>query len=263
MPNNPINKVVYGNDVLMDLTEDTVEPASLVLGTTAHDRSGAAITGTFDPSIYVEKAGDTMTGRLHITGVAAQLDLDGGDSESGPITYVTVGEVNTGAYASGTPVWSSTLNMSSIHVNDGGAYNRPSVANSKRGVELNYEGAVKIVYREGSTYKEINLPADLALSSGTATRNNTNATAGTCNWYQAGRVVTVTVTGVALTADAANNSDIFTGLPEAKEQTNCIAMGNTSGCTRWYVTTGGALRVGAMALRNQTIYLNFSYISAS
>lgn len=42
------NKVVYAGKTLIDLTEDTVTPASLKSGVTAHDASGAKITGTLD-----------------------------------------------------------------------------------------------------------------------------------------------------------------------------------------------------------------------
>lgn len=40
------NKVIYGTTVLIDLTEDTVEPGKLCKGYTAHDRHGDAIVGT-------------------------------------------------------------------------------------------------------------------------------------------------------------------------------------------------------------------------
>lgn len=45
-----INKVIFGSDVLIDLTSDTVEASSLLKGKTAHDKSGAVIEGacTFD-----------------------------------------------------------------------------------------------------------------------------------------------------------------------------------------------------------------------
>lgn len=45
-----INKVVFGNDVLIDLTADTVDAAHLLTGHTAHDKSGAVINGacTYD-----------------------------------------------------------------------------------------------------------------------------------------------------------------------------------------------------------------------
>lgn len=41
-----VNKVIYGTTVLVDLTEDTVTPSTLMQGYTAHDKSGALITGT-------------------------------------------------------------------------------------------------------------------------------------------------------------------------------------------------------------------------
>ena len=40
------NKIIYGGEVLIDLTQDTVTAADLAEGVTAHDKSGAVITGT-------------------------------------------------------------------------------------------------------------------------------------------------------------------------------------------------------------------------
>lgn len=41
-----VNKVVYDGSTLIDLTGDTVSPETLAEGVTAHDKSGAPITGT-------------------------------------------------------------------------------------------------------------------------------------------------------------------------------------------------------------------------
>lgn len=47
MPNTKYNsKIVYFGETLMDLTEDTIDAASLLSGKTAHDKTGAPITGT-------------------------------------------------------------------------------------------------------------------------------------------------------------------------------------------------------------------------
>lgn len=46
--NQHANKVIYGNTVIIDLTADTVTPEKILAGFTAHDQSGAAITGTCD-----------------------------------------------------------------------------------------------------------------------------------------------------------------------------------------------------------------------
>ena len=51
MASNPyVNKVIFGNGVLIDLTSDTVTAADILSGKTAHEKSGAAITGecTYD-----------------------------------------------------------------------------------------------------------------------------------------------------------------------------------------------------------------------
>ena len=40
------NKVIFGDTVLIDLTADTVTPDKILTGFTAHDQTGAAITGT-------------------------------------------------------------------------------------------------------------------------------------------------------------------------------------------------------------------------
>ena len=45
-----INKVIYGNTVLLDLTADTVTAEHLEAGYTAHNADGEAITGTLSPA---------------------------------------------------------------------------------------------------------------------------------------------------------------------------------------------------------------------
>lgn len=44
--NSNINKVIYGGQTLIDLTADTVTADKILSGYTAHDKSGAIITGT-------------------------------------------------------------------------------------------------------------------------------------------------------------------------------------------------------------------------
>lgn len=41
-----INKVIYGGNILIDLTTDTITADKLASGITAHDKSGTIITGT-------------------------------------------------------------------------------------------------------------------------------------------------------------------------------------------------------------------------
>lgn len=69
-----VNKVVYGGNTLIDLTSDTVTAASLLKGITAHDKTGAPITGTMEqgggglPSGFKAIAKGTHTLSSAVTG---------------------------------------------------------------------------------------------------------------------------------------------------------------------------------------------------
>lgn len=52
MANANINKVVYGNDTLIDLTSDTVTPSDVLNSKSFHDASGTLRTGSADLSKY-------------------------------------------------------------------------------------------------------------------------------------------------------------------------------------------------------------------
>lgn len=43
------SKIVYAGDTLLDLTEDTVTPETLLKGMTAHNAAGELITGVYEP----------------------------------------------------------------------------------------------------------------------------------------------------------------------------------------------------------------------
>lgn len=62
-----INKVIYGGNVLIDLTSDTITPDKLAEGVKAHDASGAQITGTntFDADTQdaTAAAAEILTGK--------------------------------------------------------------------------------------------------------------------------------------------------------------------------------------------------------
>ena len=56
MADKKVNKVVYGGTVLIDLTGDTVTADKVLTGYTAHDKSGAIITGTCNYDVNSEDA---------------------------------------------------------------------------------------------------------------------------------------------------------------------------------------------------------------
>lgn len=79
-----VNKVVYGGETLVDLTGDTVTPETMLVGATAHNRSGEQIAGAVDLSTKADKA--DLTAHIDNTsnphGVTAEqigaLSLSGG-----------------------------------------------------------------------------------------------------------------------------------------------------------------------------------------
>lgn len=79
MPNQHKNKVVYNGTTLIDLTADTITASALMQGFTAHDASGAPITGT--------ATGGSMVIR------------DEQDSHGGTVRSITAGSVVQGTKA--------------------------------------------------------------------------------------------------------------------------------------------------------------------
>lgn len=66
-----INKVVLGDQTLIDLTSDTVTPDTLAVGATAHDKTGASIVGTMEAG-ETSRFGatlDTFLGKVDANGV--------------------------------------------------------------------------------------------------------------------------------------------------------------------------------------------------
>ena len=66
------NKIIYGAQILIDLTEDSVDAQSRLKGKTAHDKSGETITGICeydaDTSDATAAAGEVLTGKTAYVG---------------------------------------------------------------------------------------------------------------------------------------------------------------------------------------------------
>lgn len=76
-----VNKVIYDGNTLIDLTTDTVDASHLAQGYTAHDKSGATITGTMSGGGGIPEPNPITAGNTPIysvyetkvaTGVSAQ-----------------------------------------------------------------------------------------------------------------------------------------------------------------------------------------------
>lgn len=78
------NKVIIGTSTVMDLTKDTVAAADVLTGKTAHDKSGAPITGTMaeNGAINVEITSSTQTVTIpegHTSGGTVKISDDDAD----------------------------------------------------------------------------------------------------------------------------------------------------------------------------------------
>ena len=63
-----VNKVVYGNTTLIDISSDTVDASHLASGYTAHLPSGIAVTGTASYTY------DSQTEELTVPSWAVELE---------------------------------------------------------------------------------------------------------------------------------------------------------------------------------------------
>ena len=122
MANNPyINKVVYGGDVLMDLSADTVSAGSLLAGVTAHDASGGSVTGAI-PSLPANTytpgaASQTIPAGRYLAGaqtIQGDANLVAGNIRSGTTVF---GVTGTLAAADATLYTGTSAPSSSLGVN--------------------------------------------------------------------------------------------------------------------------------------------------
>lgn len=86
-----INKVIYGGNTLIDLTGDTITASDLLYGKTAHDKSGASITGscTYDSDTSEDTAvvAEILSGKTaHARGTALEGTMPNRGGVTGTIS---------------------------------------------------------------------------------------------------------------------------------------------------------------------------------
>ena len=94
MANQYKSKVIFNGDVLIDLTADTITASDLASGKTAHDKSGAPITGTntydSDTSDDTATAAEILaTKTAHARGTALTGTMPNNGAVSGTISTVS------------------------------------------------------------------------------------------------------------------------------------------------------------------------------
>lgn len=96
MANEKVNKVILGNETLIDLTGDTVSANSLLAGATAHDARGEQITGNVSVPTDLDDLGDvsitTPTEGQALVYDSTNDEWVNGDVEGDSIIYMTKAE---------------------------------------------------------------------------------------------------------------------------------------------------------------------------
>ena len=110
MPN--INKVIYGNNTLIDLTSDTITPSDVLNSKSFHDASGTLRTGSADISGKADKVSNATNGDL------AGLDSNGNLTDSGysPSSFAK------DSWSTQSQVSSGSISFSNIDDTDSNAY---------------------------------------------------------------------------------------------------------------------------------------------
>lgn len=110
--NQHTNKVIYGNTVLIDLTADTVTADKILTGFTAHDQSGAVITGTceydVDSGDATIQVAEMLTGK---TAYARGAKLTGTMPNNGAVSLTISNKDDTISIAQGYHDGSGTVKL--------------------------------------------------------------------------------------------------------------------------------------------------------
>lgn len=126
-----INKVIYGSETLIDLTGDTITASDLLSGKTAHDKSGAVITGscTYDS----DTTGDTAAASEILatkTAHARGAQLTGTMTNNGGVTGTITTKAQQYTIPNGYHDGSGKVSISSTE------QNKIIAGNIKSGVEI-------------------------------------------------------------------------------------------------------------------------------
>lgn len=242
MANNPyVNKVVKDGATLIDISSDTVSPSSLAQGYTAHDASGAQITGT-------------MTG-------GSMVIRDEEDEHGGVIRHITAGEVVTGV----------------IEITENGTYNIASYADA----DVNVPAPTPSLQSKTKIYtpSEMAQSETVSADSGYDGLSSVNVNVGAISSIYVGSDIArksstdLTVSGATVTAPAGYYADsasksvasVMAGTPTASKGTvsnHSISVTpsvtNTTGYISGGTKTGTAVSVAASELVSGTYTVSAS-----
>lgn len=115
MANNPyVNKVQYGNEVLIDISNDTVAADKVLSGFTAHNKAGAPITGAIPTKtandVYFTESANSTTGRVYLQANIPTGYYGSGEAIGTSILYMPIPSSGTVAFTVKIPNGTLTPN---------------------------------------------------------------------------------------------------------------------------------------------------------
>lgn len=83
----PVNKIIFDNKTLIDLTNDTITADKLLKGYTAHDKSGETITGTYEVGSSGGSSADTNLIDELISGTITNITTNAEEMRESAFSY--------------------------------------------------------------------------------------------------------------------------------------------------------------------------------
>lgn len=248
-----VNKVVYDDETLIDLTGDTVSPGTMVRGITATAANGERIVGTLGEATTTSAGLMSATDKSKLNGIAENANNYSLPTASGSV----LGGVKTGSNITNS---SGTISLTKANVTSALGYTPPTTNTTYGVVSTSADGLAP--KRDGSTAKFLRGDGTWAVPPDTNTDTNTTYTfaTGDSNGQikvtpSGGSAQNVSVKGLGSAAYTASTA--YATAAQGTLATNALpkAGGTLTGALTAY---GGA--VGTAQVRN--VYFGTSKLTA-